>query len=628
MAQENEEAEGGRLAVLSLTALGVVFGDIGTSPLYAIRECFFGEYAIGLGRESVLGVLSLVFWALIVVVSIKYLTFILRADNNGEGGVLALMALASPSSQPRSRAKLVLVILGLFGASLLYGDGMITPAISVLSAAEGLEVATTVFQPWVLPITIVILIGLFLFQRRGTARIGAVFGPVMIVWFVTIAILGARSIVTTPEVLSALNPWYAAHFLFGTGPTGFLVLGAVFLVVTGAEALYADIGHFGTRPIRIGWFGFVLPALVLNYFGQGALLLRSPHAAHNPFYNLAPSWALYPLVALSACATVIASQAVISGAFSLTRQAIQLGYCPRLRVEHTSSLEIGQIYVPWVNTVLLIATVCLVLFFRSSSALAAAYGVAVTTTMILTTTIFYYVARERWHWSRLTAGLPCLAFLAVDLAFFGANVIKIAHGAWFPLAVGLVVFTLLITWKRGRGILSRIYAAKMKPIETFFEEIDENPPARVPGRAAYLTSNRDGVPPVLVHNLRHNRVLHEQVVLLTVVNEEVPRVPSGRHVEVEDLHRGLFRVVAHYGFMESPSVPHILGAAKLKGLDLTMEDTSFFLGRENVIVRGTEHLPGWQAHLFRFMARNAAGVSGWFRIPPDRVIEVGAQVEI
>jgi KUP system potassium uptake protein len=623
-----EEPRGRRLAFLSLAALGVVYGDIGTSPLYAIRECFHGIYAIEVTRANILGVLSLVLWALLIVVTLKYLSYIMRADNRGEGGVIALTALISPQRRTRSGRILLLGALGLFGASLLYGDGMITPAISVLSAVEGLDVATPVLAPYVVPITIVILVALFSVQRFGTGGVGAFFGPVTLAWFGVLAALGIGSLVSNPEVLAAVSPHYAVGFLLRNHTVGFLTLGAVFLVVTGSEALYADMGHFGRRPIRLAWYCVVLPALLLNYFGQGALLLRHPEVAHNPFYNLAPAWALYPLVGIATAATIIASQAVISGAFSLTRQAIQLGSCPRMRIDQTSSEEIGQIYVPFVNWTLMLSTVGLVLIFRSSHTLAAAYGVAVTTTMIIATTLFYFVARERWGWGRLRAGLPTALFVVVDLSFFGANISKIGHGAWFPLAIGLIVFSLLSTWKRGREILARKFAARMQPFDQFFATLDADAISRVPGRAVYMTSTSSGVPPVLLHNLAHNKVLHEEVVLLTVVTEEVPRVPAGEKIELEDLGHGFFQLTAHYGFMEDASVPHLLGAAKAKGLDLTMAETSFFLGREALFARKKEGLAAWRLALFRFMSRNALGATTFFHIPRNRVIEIGAQIEL
>ncbi len=624
----SQEPHGKRLALLCLAALGVVYGDIGTSPLYAIRECFFGEYGMSPTTDNVLGVLSLVLWALIIVVTVKYLSYILRADNNGEGGIIALMALVLPEGRRRKGLSVVLVTLGLFGASLLYGDGMITPAISVLSAVEGLHVATPFFDPYVVPVTVAILVGLFLFQRRGTGNVGVVFGPVTLLWFAVIAVLGGTSIVKSPGVLAAVSPHYGLAFLLRNSLAGFLTLGGVFLVVTGSEALYADLGHFGRRPIRIVWYSVVLPALLLNYFGQGALLLRNPQHAHNPFYNLAPAWALYPLVALATAATIIASQAIISGAFSLTRQAIQLGFCPRMRIEHTSAEEIGQVYIPLVNWVLMAATIGLVLAFRSSSTLAAAYGVAVTTTMIIATLLFFFVARVRWGWSLLKAGAPTALFLLVDLSFFGANISKIAHGAWFPLVIGLVVFTLLSTWKRGREILARRYTAKSMAFDEFLQKLEAEKIHRVEGRGVYMTSETSRVPPVLLLNLAHNDVLHEEVVLLTVLTEDVPRVATGERIEIEELGHGFFRLTARYGFMEEPSIPHVLGAAKSKGLDLTMAETTFFIGRETPFTGRKHGLSPWRAWLFRLMNRNALGATAFFRIPHDRVMEIGAHIEV
>jgi KUP system potassium uptake protein len=628
---EEEGAEaphGRRLALLCVAALGIVYGDIGTSPLYAIRECFYGEYGIEPSRANVLGVLSLVFWSLLVVVSGKYLTFILRADNHGEGGIIALLALVRPEKRTRNRRRLALVSVGLFGASLLYGDGMITPAISVMSAVEGLEVATPVFGPYVVPITIVILAGLFLIQRRGTARIGALFGPITLLWLLVIAALGIRGLLREPGVLAALDPLHGLDFLLRNRLHGYLVLGAVFLVVTGTEALYADMGHFGKRPIRLTWYVVVLPSLLLSYFGQGALVLDDPGAAENPFFSLVPHWALYPLVGLATAATIIASQAVISGASSLTRQAIQLGYCPRLQIIHTSETERGQVVVPAVNRLLMLATIALVLGFRSSSRLAAAYGVAVTTTMLIASVLFYVVARERWQWSRFAAGATAALFLLVDLAFFGANVVKIAHGAWFPLVIGLAVYTLLMTWKRGRELLALRFQARGLSIERFLERVRKEAPLRVPGRAVFMTGNPGMVPPALLHNLKHNKVLHEEVVILTVVTEEIPEVASGERVEVEALGNGFHRISARYGFMQDPSVPHILAAAKGKGLELTVAETSFFLGRERFLAARRGGLPVWREKLFAFMSRNATGATAFFRIPPSQVVEIGEQIPL
>ena len=624
-----ERPERRALHRLGLTALGGVYGDIGTSPLYAFRECFSGTHAFRATPENVMGVLSLVFWSLMIVISVKYLILVMRADNRGEGGILALLALLNPWRQPLRRGAWILSILGLFGASLLYGDGVITPAISVLSAVEGLEVATPAFRHFVIPATILILLLLFRFQSRGTSRVGAVFGPVMVVWFVVLAGLGVAGIAREPAVLAAVNPLHALGFFLRHGWTGFLVLGSVFLVVTGGEALYADMGHFGPAPIRLAWFAFVLPALLLNYFGQGALVLAHPEATAQPFYHLAPAWALYPLVALATAATVIASQAVISGAFSLTRQAVQLGQCPRVRIVQTSSEEIGQIYVPTVNWLLMIATVALVLGFRSSSNLAAAYGVAVTTTMAITTLLLFFVMRERWGWSAGTAGLVAALFLLADLSFFGANMLKVAAGGWFPLVAGVAVFTVMATWRRGRGILADRLAQRVEPLEEFLGRIAEKPPIRVPGTAVYMTSRHWGTPPILPHQIEHLHVLHEQVVFLNVQTEDVPRVPASERLEVESLGEGFHRVLVHYGFMQSPNVPVALRGCAAFGLEVDPEATTYYLGRETLIPTG--EVPGmtiWREKLFAFLARNALRATAFYHIPSKRIVELGLQVEI
>ncbi len=619
---------GRRLAVLTLAALGVVYGDIGTSPLYAFRECFFGEYSLTPTPGHVLGVLSLMFWSLVVVVSVKYLALVLRADNRGQGGIIALLALITPPRGDRRWGRRVLVTMALFGASLLYGDGMITPAISVMSAVEGLKVAAPSLGPFVIPLTVAILVGLFWFQHRGTGQVGMVFGPVTLVWFAVLAVLGLGSIVSYPGVLRALNPLYGAAFLAGTGLRGFLVLGAVFLVVTGAEALYADLGHFGRRPIRLAWYTVVFPALVLNYFGQGAAVLRDPAAARHPFYTLVPTWGVVPLVILATAATIIASQAVISGAFSLTRQAIQLGYCPRLEIRHTSSEAAGQVYIPPVNRLLAVCTIALVLGFGSSSRLAAAYGVAVTTTMFITTCLLYVVARERWGWGRLVAGAPAAVFLAVDASFFGANVSKVAHGAWFPLAIGLAAYLTLSTWKQGREILARRFLQTSKPLESFIASEQARKSIRVPGRAVFMTGNPGYTPAALIHNLRHNKVIHEEVVVLTVVTEDTPRVPPKDRLEVERLGNGFYRILARYGFMEDPHVPHVLRLAKDHGLEFALRETSFFLGREVILASHHSGMPAWRERLFQFLARNAQPARGFFHVPPDLVVELGAQVQL
>jgi KUP system potassium uptake protein len=618
-----------RVSVLSLTALGVVYGDIGTSPLYALRECFQGPHAVAATRENVLGVLSLIFWSLALVISVKYLAVVLRADNHGEGGILALMALIlrGRPGQPK-RARTLVVTLGLFGAALLYGDGVITPAISVTSAIEGLQVATPVFEPYVVPITVILLIGLFLFQQRGTASIGAVFGPVMLIWFLVIALLGLVRLGREPGVLAAINPLHGFDFFRHNGLHGFVVLGSVFLVVTGGEALYADMGHFGARPIRKAWFSMVLPALLLNYFGQGALLLHTPEAVENPFYRLAPPWALYPLIVLATAATIIASQAVISGAFSLARQAVQLGFSPRVRIEHTSSAAIGQIYVPAINWALMLCTVALVVGFRSSSHMAGAYGIAVTSTMVITTILLYILTREVWGWDRLKAGAMALFFLSFDLAFLIANAFKIPHGGWFPLVLAAGALTLMSTWKRGREVLVQRLLEKTVPLDLLLDDLRAEPPIRVPGIAIFLTGTPGGIPPALVHNLAHNKVLHEEVVLLTIMTEEVPHVPAEERVRVTHLQDGFHRVTAHYGFMQDPDVLETLALCEQHGLRFQLAATTFFLGRETVIATDRPGMPLWREKLFAVMSRNALRATAFFRIPADQIFEVGAQVEL
>ncbi|MGA7616147.1 MAG: potassium transporter Kup [Thermoanaerobaculia bacterium] len=625
---ERKKPTGRYLTVLSLAALGVVYGDIGTSPLYALRECFHGEHAVAPTHANVLGVLSLIFWALILVISFKYLVFVMRADNRGEGGIMALMSLIAPGAESYRGTKWVLVALGLFGAALLYGDGMITPAISVLSAVEGLEIATPILSPYVIPVTIVILIGLFFFQRTGTAGVGKVFGPVTLIWFIVLAVLGMRAILQEPRVLWAVNPIHGISFFIQNGGRGFLVLGSVFLVVTGGEALYADMGHFGTRPIRLAWFALVLPALLINYFGQGALLLQNPNAAENPFYRLAPDWALYPLVVLATAAAVIASQAVISGAFSLTRQAVQLGYSPRMDIEHTSAREIGQIYIPGINWALMFATIGLVIGFGSSSSLAAAYGVAVTTTMVITTVLLYFVERELWHWNRFAALAVCAFFLVFDLSFFGANMIKVMDGGWFPLAVAILIFTLMTTWRRGREILDQRLRRDTLPIELFLRSMKSHPPVRVAGTAVFMHRNPQGTPQALLHNIKHNKILHERVVLLSIVTEERPHLIERERYEVEGLGEGVFRVVIRYGFMEDPNIPEVLRRIEVPGLKFVPEETTFFLGRETLIATRRPGMAIWRERLFAWMIRNSASAGFFFRIPPNRVVELGAQIEI
>jgi KUP system potassium uptake protein len=614
------------LYVLALGALGVVYGDIGTSPLYAIKQCFA---AIPPTQENVLGVLSLVFWSLTAIISVWYLGVIMRADNRGEGGILALAALFGPlrGVKPAARRPLYM-ILGIFGAALLYGDGMITPAISVLGAVEGLSVATPVFQPYIVPIVLVILIGLFAVQRHGTARVGSMFGPITVLWFATIALLGLVSIARDPEIFAAINPLQAVRFFSANGWVGFVVLGSVFLVVTGGEALYADMGHFGRKPIRLAWYSLVFPALLLNYFGQGAELLRDPAAAANPFYLMAPSWGVYPLVLLATAAAVIASQAVISGAFSLTRQAVQLGLCPRIAIRHTSAREIGQIYVPHVNWALLLASIGLVVAFRSSGNLAAAYGVAVTATMAITSILIHRVMRRVWGWGVLAATVTVVPFLTMDLSFFGANALKIPTGGWFPLAVGAVGYVMLSTWQRGRELLAVRLSEVAVPLEILLGDLADEPPARVPGTAVFLTGQPDGVPHTLLYNLRHNKVLHERNVFLTIMTEEIPHVPEERRVKVDRLADEMFRVTARYGFMDEPDVPEILESSRSKGLNVIEEATTYFVGRETLLATKRPGMPLWREKLFALMSRNTQRATTAFNVPSDHVIEIGAQIEL
>ncbi|MFQ5678226.1 MAG: potassium transporter Kup [Gemmatimonadota bacterium] len=616
------------MLALGVATLGVVYGDIGTSPIYAIRESLHASHGVAATQANVLGVLSLIFWSLILVISIKYLLLVMRADNGGEGGIIALTALAVPEPDTAKGGRWALALVGLFGAALLYGDGMITPAISVLSAIEGLEVATPFFRPYVIPITVGILVGLFAFQRRGTAGVGAVFGPVTLVWFLVLGILGLTQIVRHPGIAEALSPVHAFDFFGRNGPRGLLVLGSVFLVVTGGEALYADMGHFGRRPIRLTWFGLVLPALLLNYFGQGALILQDSSALAHPFFRMAPGWALLPLVGLSTAATVIASQAVISGAFSLTRQAVQLGYLPRQRIEHTSAYQAGQVYLPAINWLLMLACIGLVVGFRSSSRLAAAYGVAVTTDMVFTTLLLTVVARTRWGWSRSATGLMAGALLSIDLAFWGANLPKIPHGGWFPLLVAGGVFVLMTSWKRGRILLRRIMRSNMLPDEDFLRSIRGHPPQRVSGTAIYMDSDPKGIPHALLHNLKHNRVLHERVVMLTIRTSTAPYVTEKERAEVRTLGEGLYRIIARYGFAEEPDVPALLSVCHTEGRGFKRAETSFFLGRETIIPSQRAGMARWRKKLFARMSRNAQGATAFFRIPPNRVVELGAQVEI
>ena len=613
--------------MLSLGALGVVYGDIGTSPLYALRESLHPSHGVDVTLASVLGILSLILWSLLIVITIKYLTFVMRADQQGEGGILVLAALVTPKDGAANRRRTILILVGLFGTALLYGDGMITPAISVLSAVEGLEVSAPSLQPYVLEITVVILIGLFALQRRGTGSVGKIFGPVMILWFIVIGALGVRAIAARPEVLKAVNPGYAISFFADHGFKGFLVLGSVFLVVTGGEALYADMGHFGRRPIRLAWFGLVLPGLLLNYFGQGALVIGDPKAIENPFYLLAPSALQWPLIILATTAAVIASQALISGAFSLAMQSVQLGYLPRLKIEHTSDRERGQVYVPAVNWTLMVACILLVFGFRSSTGLAAAYGVAVTATMVITTILFYVVARDHWHWPRWSIGPLALVFLTIDLGFLGANLFKIPKGGWFPLVAGAAVFAVMTTWKTGKRIVNERVRGGSVPLDAFCQSIEKSRPIRVPGTAVYLYGRPFTAPPALVTNLRYNRMLHEQILLVSIVVEDTPRVHPRRSLKIDHMGQGITQAVLHVGYMQQPNVPRALeaDAAELRYHPL---DSHYFLGRETIIITNRPGMAPWREHLYALMARNARNAAAFFGIPAERAVEVGIQVEL
>ncbi len=617
------------LLLLTLGAMGVVYGDIGTSPLYAMRECFFGAHSVPPSENNIMGVLSLLFWTLTIIVSFKYILIVLRADNRGEGGGMAQLALITklyPRNTDLHRHPFIL--MGIFGAALVYGDGAITPAISVLSAVEGLTIATPVFQPLVMPLSLAILVALFLVQKHGTGRIGRVFGPIILVWFLTIAILGVRSILNEPRVLWSLHPAYGFEFLRSEGAHAFLSLGSVFLAVTGAEALYADMGHFGRSPIRLGWLAVAFPSLVLNYLGQGALLLNDPTAARNPFYLLAPEGGLYPLVFLATCATIIASQALISGAFSITRQAVQLGYLPRLQMLHTSSEEIGQIYVPLVNWMLLGAVIWLVLTFHNADQLANAYGVAVAATMIVTTILTMYVARNVWKWPLLPVLLLLTFLLGIDLAFFTSNITKIPAGGWFPLVLGAVIFLIMTTWHRGRVLLAERLRSILTPTDHFIEQIASFEPHRLPGTAVFMARSLNAVPSALFHNVRHNRVLHERVLLLTVDTEDIPHVPTEDQIAVEPLGQGFYRVMVHYGFMDTPNILDALSRLTPHGIDVDLNELTFYLSRETIVATPLPGMAMWRERLFAFMSRNAERAATFFRIPSKQVMEIGQQIDL
>ncbi|MCF7988103.1 MAG: potassium transporter Kup [Methylovulum sp.] len=626
--QTNAHAPSGSLLTLMVGAIGVVYGDVGTSPLYTMKEIFNGPHAIAATPHNVLGILSLIFWSLILVISVKYVLFVMRANNHGEGGIMALMALAL-RHRNQQRQRNIIIALGLFGTALFYGDGIITPAISVLSAVEGLEVAAPALQPYVLPITIVVLIVLFLFQSYGTNNVGLLFGPIMLTWFGVLAWLGWQSVSLTPEVLEALNPVYGFEFFMAHGWHGFLALGAVVLALTGAEALYADMGHFGKRPIEYAWFALILPALALNYFGQGALILRDSTAILNPFYLLAPSWLMYPLIGLATCATVIASQAVISGAFSITSQAMQMDYIPRMHRVHTSTEAMGQIYVPAMNRMLLILVICTVLGFGSSGNLAAAYGLAVTGTMMITTLLTLVVALDSWQWQPYRAFIMVTLFLVIDGAFLSANLLKIPQGGWFPLMLGGLLFLMMFTWRRGREVLTNHLQEEAISLTGFIARLDEQPPlVRVPGTAVYMSGRNLSMPHALQVNYAHNQVLHERVVLLTIATGDVPTILDSERIFLDKLEHGFYRVTARHGFMETPNVPHILDLCQVQGLGIDANSASFFIGRETPIPSDKPDLNPLQEKVFLVMFRNASSPIQFFKIPPARVVELGVQFEI
>jgi len=617
------------LPTLAIAAIGVVFGDIGTSPLYSLKEAFSPSHGIPLTDSSILGVISLLFWAIVIVVSIKYVLFVMRADNNGEGGVLALMALALRPFGRKTRIAAVLTALGIFGACMFYGDAVITPAISVISAVEGLEIAAPSFAHLVLPLTMVILVALFWIQRHGTAHVGRLFGPIMVLWFITIAVLGASRIVQAPGIIAALNPYHAAHFMGEHLLQAYVVLGSVVLVLTGAEALYADMGHFGARPIRVAWYALVMPSLVLNYFGQGALLMTNHDAIQNPFFLLAPDWGLLPLVVLSTVATVIASQSVISGAYSLTSQAILLGYVPRMKVLHTSDLAIGQIYVPLVNWLLLFVILCIALGFRTSDNLAAAYGIAVTGTMVITTVLACVVMVKVWNWNKAAVALIIGCLLTVDLGFFGANLLKVKEGGWLPLCIGALLFFLLMTWYKGRMIVKERTAADGIPLMPFVQGLLAHPPHRVSGTAIYLTGSHSMVPVSLLHNLKHNKVLHERTIFLTIFVRDIPYVSEAERVSVKDLGGGLYLVKADYGFNETPDVTAVLNAVgRVEGMTFEVMDTSFFIARDTVVPTQLPGMSIFRERIFAWMHQNSAKPTDFFSIPANRVVELGTKIEI
>ncbi|MGH8190182.1 MAG: potassium transporter Kup, partial [Rhodanobacteraceae bacterium] len=614
------------LHVMVVGAIGIVFGDLGTSPLYTMSEAFSGEHGIAPDPFNILGVLSLVLWTLLIVVALKYITFIMRADNNGEGGIMAMMALAQRATRQYPRTRKLVVLAAVLGAALFFGDGVITPSITVLSAIEGLEVAAPALSPWVVWIAVVVLVVVFLVQKRGTGKVGSVFGPVMCIWFVAIGLVGVYNIVQHPQVLRAINPWYGFNFFRHQGADGFLVLGAVVLCVTGAEALYADMGHFGRKPITVAWYAFVMPGLMLNYFGQGALLIHDPAAAKNPFFLAVPEWGLFPMIALATAAAVIASQAVIAGSFSIMRQAIQLGFLPRMPVVHTSNEEVGQIYLPWINRMLMILVVLVVIGFGSSNALAGAYGIAVTGTMVIDTVLFVIVAWRMWKWNPAIVAALGLFFLTIDLSFFGANTLKILDGGWFPLVLGLAVFTILTTWRRGRELVLRQLKHGGLALAPFIANLAEHPPTRVEGTAIFLVSDPDAVPHALLHNLKHNKVLHRCNVILNVETLEIPYANPHERIELENLGHDFHKLTLRFGFADDPNVPAALHECSRRGLEIKMMDTTFFLSRETIVATDRTGMALWRDKLFAFMARNALPATAFFSIPGNRLIELGAQV--
>ena len=627
-APANAHEPSASMSALMLGAIGVVYGDLGTSPLYTMKEIFNGSHAVQATPENVLGILSLIFWSLILVISIKYVLFVMRANNHGEGGIMALMALAL-RHRNQQRQRNIIIALGLFGTALFYGDGIITPAISVLSAVEGLQVAAPGLQAYVLPVTIVVLIALFMFQSYGTDTVGLLFGPIMLIWFGTLGLLGWLSVYQNPHVLQALNPIYGVHFFLEHGWHAFIALGAVVLALTGAEALYADMGHFGKRPIQMAWFSMILPALALNYFGQGALILREPASVLNPFYLLAPEWAMYPMIGLATAATVIASQAVISGAFSITSQAMQMDYIPLMQRIHTSTQAMGQIYVPAMNRMLLLLVICTVLGFGSSGNLAAAYGLAVTGTMMITTLLALVVALDSWQWSPLWTCVLVALFLIVDGAFLGANLLKIPQGGWFPLVVGSTLFFMMSTWRRGRQVLTYHLQKAAISLTSFITNLTSCPPlARVHGTAVYMSARNLSMPHALQINYEHNQVLHERIVLLTISTADIPTIPDGERIAIDQMDQGFYRVTARYGFMETPNVPQILSLCKLKNLDIDQHSASFFIGRETLIPSNKPDLNPLQEKIFLIMFRNASSPIQFFKVPPERVVELGVQFEI